>query len=182
MFLLEAVQLAVVVGYVLANFIGLGYSGVGVLTPDVEDGHQDVLAEVAESSLGVHLGGRTVIAGGGIVHRVVVQADVLTALFPLFDDRLTLVDLFLVGITFPLELVQLVGISMFYQLIIVGVAVIAALQRVRMDDAELFVQHYSTASLLIHVLEPIFCLHVLPGEVALLELEVYAVVAQQLRE
>lgn len=54
---------------------------------------------------------------------------------------------------------------------------VTAFESVGMDYSELFVEDDTTASLFIQILEFVFGFHVLTGEVAFVELEVYAIVA-----
>lgn len=51
-----------------------------------------------------------------------------------------------------------------------------------MSESQLFIGNYPAAALFIHILIPVFRLHVFPGENALFELEIDAVLTQNLRK
>lgn len=182
LFLLEAVKLAIIARDLTTQFVGIGYPWIRILSPDVKDRDQNVFAEVKESALSVHLRRVAVVIGGSIVHRIVVQSNIFTAFLFFLNGRLTFVDLLVVSVTLRFELVQLVAVLVFTKLVVTGIAVVAAFQRIGVNDPKLLVEYHPTAPLLIHILEPVLGLHVLPGEVALIELEIDAVVAQQLWE
>lgn len=66
---------------------------------------------------------------------------------------------------------------MLAQLVVAGVAMVAALEGVRMYYAEFFVEHHTSTPLLVHIFKPILGFHVLSRKVALIKLKVDAVMA-----
>ena len=59
---------------------------------------------------------------------------------------------------------------------------ISTLKRIRVSKPKLLIKNNPSASLFIHVLISIFCLHMFSRKYALFELEVYAVLAQNFRK
>lgn len=75
-----------------------------------------------------------------------------------------------------------VGFRWLLEHIILYVGVVAALEGIGMYNPEFLVEDNSATPFFIHLLKSVFGLHVLSGEVALVELEVHAVLAQDLWE
>ena len=94
------------------------------------------------------------------------------------DSSFLLVD-FACAFLFELgsQSVHFSDLKWFFDAVLYSVAVVAALEGVRVDDAEFLKEDNSSTSLLIHLFESISRFHMFATEVALLVLEVDTILA-----
>lgn len=182
--LFKSIKFPEIICNLFSEFIWVCHSWIRILPPDIENTHKDVLAKIQESPLGVQWRGRFILLRLIVIHGIIIQPHILPLMILLLlrHDHLPLIYFLPISIPPTLQPVHLALFHMLPQPIITGITVIPALQGIRVYHPKLLIQYHPATPLLIHLLKSILGFHVFPGEVTLLELEVYAVLAQEFRE
>lgn len=190
----EPVQLGLPLSDLPSQVVDILNPRVGVLPPDVQNGNEDVSPQVLEG-LGcidrqlslVVLVAQVIESTGGELEEIAILGLLIALQQP---RQLLLGELLLQGLVDllapliepkPHHVLHIRGITQLY-LIVIAIHVVPQLQSVGVNDPEVLVQHHPRAPLLRLLLVPVPGLHVLPREVALVELEAGAVPGEGARE
>jgi hypothetical protein len=193
----ESVQFGLPLSNLLAILANIWDPCIGVFVPDIKQRNQDIPSQIMKGLLPKARQLPFVVLPLLIVQLILSELEqiVLTAfgiflplhLFSVLLQLFLLQTLFATLVKFVAVLVELVlyhvaraRIGRRTEKIVVGVEVIATLERIGMDESELLVEDHASTALLADVLVAVLGFHMFSTEDALFELEVDAVLAQDL--